>query len=61
MITLEQITKDRELKTAYLLIETLGSMCAGDASKIIDMLTGYLWDEEEAGDIKRAGRGEANE
>lgn len=54
MPTLEEITKKQEYKTAYLLISTLANMCAADESKIIELLTGYLWDEEEAGHIKRS-------
>jgi hypothetical protein len=33
-------------------VDTLSVLCAGSRDKIIDLLTGYLWDEEEAGDIK---------
>lgn len=33
-------------------VSTLAILCAGDAGKITDLLTGYLWDEEEAGGIK---------
>ena len=29
-------------------------MCAGSPNKIIDLLTGYLWDQEEAIMIKIA-------
>jgi hypothetical protein len=29
-------------------------MCAANVDKVIDILTGYLWDEEEAGEIKSA-------
>ena len=31
----------------------LAVTCASDPAKIVDMLTGYLWNEEEAGHIKR--------
>jgi hypothetical protein len=33
-------------------VDTLSVLCAGNRDKIIDLLIGYLWDEEEAGDIK---------
>ena len=29
-------------------VSTLAILCAADHGKIIDILTGYLWDEEEA-------------
>ena len=35
-------------------IRILSVMCSAKEDKIIDLLTGYLWDEEEAGDIKRS-------
>ena len=52
--TLAEITQQREYKTVHKLIETLASMCAGSDKAIIENLTGYLWDEEEAGKIKAA-------
>ena len=33
-------------------IRTLCVVCAGNEDQVIDMLTGYLWDEEEASGIK---------
>lgn len=33
-------------------VATLSVLCAADRHKIIDLLTGHLWDEEEAGGIK---------
>lgn len=33
-------------------IETLGILFAADTDKIVDLLTGYLWSEEEASLIK---------
>lgn len=33
-------------------IQILSLMCAGNVDKITDLLTGYLWDEEEAWQIK---------
>jgi hypothetical protein len=44
----------REYKVCYSAVSVLASMCAGSENKIIDLLTGYLWDEEEAGSIKKA-------
>jgi hypothetical protein len=35
-------------------VDTLSILCAGDRDKIIDLLTGYLWDEEEASWIKKS-------
>ena len=33
-------------------VSILATLCAASETKIIDLLTGYLWDEEEAGGIK---------
>ena len=44
----------REFRTAWLLVAALSEMCAADPMKTVDLLTGYLWDEEEAGRIKEA-------
>lgn len=46
----------REIEYAVIsnCINTLSVVCAGDRNKIIDILTGYLFDEEEAGSIKRS-------
>ena len=38
------------------LVSALAVICRGDDNTIVDMLTGYLWDEEEAGSIKEQGR-----
>lgn len=54
MLTLEEIENKRDYKTVYLIIATLANLCAATEEKIIDLLTGYLWDEEEAGHIKRS-------
>ena len=35
-------------------INTISVTCAGSPEKIVDLLTGYLWDEEEAGEIKES-------
>jgi hypothetical protein len=54
MKTVQELKQEREYRTASYLVSTLANMCAASPNKIIDLLTGYLWDEEEAGDIKRA-------
>ena len=36
------------------LVRTLSVMCASNEDKVIDLLTGYMWDEEEAGEIKKS-------
>lgn len=45
-------------KTEYAIIsnavDILSVQCAGNRKKIIDLLTGYLWDEEEAEGIKKS-------
>jgi hypothetical protein len=43
------------IETAYFLVMALGSHCALDADKIIELLTGWAWDEEEASRVKRVG------
>jgi hypothetical protein len=35
-------------------ISILAVMCAADKDMIVDKLTGYLWDEEEASEIKKS-------
>lgn len=52
--TLKEIENKRDYKTVYLVIATLANLCAATEERIIDLLTGYLWDEEEAGHIKRS-------
>jgi hypothetical protein len=51
-----QLEKDqqREYRTVSYLVSALANICAAPPNKIIDLLTGYLWDEEEAGEIKMA-------
>lgn len=51
-ITMTQ--KEIEYAVAKNLIKSLSLICAANPEKIIDLLTGYLWDEEEAGDVKRS-------
>jgi len=52
--TVEQLQQEREYRTVNYIVTTLANICAGSTDKIIDLLTGYLWDEEEAGMIKEA-------
>ena len=47
------MNEDQEYKIVGHCVSILATMCAADKVKIIEVLTGYLWDEEEAGDIKR--------
>ncbi len=49
------MTKD-EIEYAVIknAVATLAVLCAGNEDKIIDLLTGYLWCEEEAGEIKES-------
>jgi len=54
MKTEQELAQEREYRTVSYLVSTLANMCAGSPNKIIDLLTGYLWDEEEAGKIKVA-------
>lgn len=35
-------------------VKALAVVCAVNSEKVIDLLTGHLWDEEEAGRIKRS-------
>ena len=44
--------KDRDLKSVHYLIWALAEITCSVPEKIIDMLTGYLWNEEEAGKLK---------
>ena len=32
----------------------ISEMCAADEGEIVNLLIGYCWDEEEAGEIKEA-------
>jgi len=48
------MTAEQEYKIIGNCIKILATMCAADENKIIDLLSGYLWDEEEAGGIKLA-------
>lgn len=44
----------REYRTVSYLVSTLGNICSASPDLIIDRLTGYLWDNEEAAKIKKA-------
>ena len=46
--------KRRSHRLCWNLISALAIHCAADEDKIIDLLTGYLFDEEEAGKVKAA-------
>ena len=46
--------KDIEYAVIKNVLNVLAVMCAANVNKIVDLLTGYLWDEEEAGEIKRS-------
>jgi hypothetical protein len=48
------MNENQEYKVIHNTVSTLAVMCAGDITKIIDLLTGYLWDEKEAVSIKHA-------
>ena len=42
----------REYKTVKHMVAALATLCAGHPDKVVDLLTGYLWDEAEAVRIK---------
>ena len=37
-------------------ITILATMCAAHHDEIVDLLTGYLWDEQEGGMVKEANK-----
>jgi len=43
-----------EYRTVSYLVSALANICSASPNQIIDQLTGLLWDEEEAGQIKVA-------
>lgn len=45
--------KHQDTKTAALLICALANHCEADATETAQMLIGYLFDEEDFGDVKR--------
>lgn len=47
-----EMHEERDLNTAWYLCCALAELCAARPEKIVDDLTGYLWDEEEAGNMK---------
>ena len=54
----QQETQFATIKSA---IRILCVLCAGDEDTVVDLLTGHLWDEEEAGGIKSSsGKFEIN-
>lgn len=46
--------QQREYRTVSYLVTTLANICQASPNQIIDALTGLLWEEEEAGQIKIA-------
>jgi hypothetical protein len=50
----QNIQHQRELAVAKSLVDALATLCAGSSDKVIDSLTGYLWDQSEADAIKIA-------
>jgi len=46
--------QQREYQTVSYLVSALANICTAPPNMVIDRLTGFLWDEEEAGRIKRA-------
>ena len=50
---------DKEYAGCYQAVSKLAKICGvEDPGGIVDMLTGYLWDEEDAGMIKADGQAE---
>lgn len=47
--------EERDYKIVRSAVNILAVTCAANPEKIIDKLTGYLWDEEEARELKRTG------
>jgi hypothetical protein len=43
-----------EYRTLSYLVSAIANICAASPNMVIDALTGVLWDEEEAGEIKKA-------
>jgi len=46
--------QQKEYQTVGYLVSALANICAASPNMIIDKLTGFLWDEEEASQIKTA-------
>jgi hypothetical protein len=49
----EKAENNRDYQTIACLCQSIGNICCAGSSKIVDNLTGFCWDEEEAGMIKR--------
>lgn len=46
--------QQNEYRTVSYLVSALANICKASPNQVIDQLTGLLWDEEEAGEIKVA-------
>ena len=46
--------KDIEFAVIHNTVSILAVMCGASKDKVVDLLTGYLWDEEEASGIKES-------
>lgn len=46
------VQQKREYQIISRQIETMCILCDADPKVVVDLLTGYLWDEQEAGGIK---------
>ena len=46
------LNKEEEYKIINNAISILVTLCPTTPSQVVDLLTGWLWDEEEAGGIK---------
>jgi len=53
-VSLKDRQEAREHKTVKHLVDALATLCAAHSDKVVDLLTGYLWDESEASSIKSA-------
>lgn len=54
---MSKISEKRQYKIIRNAISILTTLCCADTDKTIDLLTGYLWSEEEAGQIKQQAEG----
>ena len=50
-----------EYRTVSYLVSAIANICAAPPNMIIDALTGIIWDEEEAGQIKTANQPQGDE
>jgi hypothetical protein len=53
MITIKELREKQEYKTIAYMICALAEMCAGEPLIVIDKLTDYLWDDNEAEQIEK--------